>query len=157
MQKKKSARSSIGQHFRVKHSSAPKDLSNTFSILKKCKSKFDCLVFEMCFINELRPSLNVQSDSLRAKVFKLDSIVVFLFCILYFILLSFFIVLNIFLHLTHIYANSINFFTYLKMTEDRSKRSFLSVPFQGDILVKQRIFISDYFIDRYISNGNNGT
>ena len=114
----------------------------------------------MCFIYELRPSLNVQSDSLRAKVFKLDSIVVFLFCILYFILLSFFsIVFNIFLHLTqsHIYANSINFFTYLKMTEDRSKRRFLSVTFQGDILVKQRIFISDYFIDRYISKGNNGT
>ena len=41
-----------------------------FSILKKCKSKFDSLVFEMIFINELRPSLNVQSDSLRAKVFK---------------------------------------------------------------------------------------
>ena len=52
MQTKKSARSSIGQHFRVKHSSAPKDLSNTFSILKKCKSKFDCLVFEMCFITD---------------------------------------------------------------------------------------------------------
>ena len=50
---------------------------------------------------------------------------------LYFILLSFsnifFIVLNIFLHLTHIYANSFKFFTYLKMTENRSKRSFLSV------------------------------
>ena len=39
---------------------------------------------------------------------------------------TFFIVLNIFLHLTHIYANSFNssFFTYLKMTEDRSKRLF---------------------------------
>ena len=65
----KIARSSIGQHFRLKHSLAPKDLSNNFSILKKCKSKFDCLVFEMFFINELRPRLNVQSDSLRAKVF----------------------------------------------------------------------------------------
>ena len=108
----------------------------------------------MCFINELRPSLNVQSDSLRAKIFKLDSIVVF-FCSAYYISFfyhfqTFFIVLNIFLHLTHIYANSFNFFTYLKMTEDRSKRRFLSVIFQGDILLKQRIFISDYFIDRYI-------
>ena len=65
----KIARSSIGLHFRLKHSLAPKDLSNNFSILKKCKSKFDCLVFEMFFINELRPRLNVQSDSLRAKVF----------------------------------------------------------------------------------------
>ena len=77
IQEHKSASSSIGQHFRVKHSSAPKDFSNNFRILKKCKSKFDCLVFEMFFINELRPSLNVQSDSRRAKVFKwLFSIVV---------------------------------------------------------------------------------
>ena len=56
----KGASSSIGQHFRVEH----------FSILKKCKSKFDCLVFEMFFIYELRPSLHVKSDSIRAKVFK---------------------------------------------------------------------------------------
>ena len=60
----------VGQHFCLKHSLAPKDLTNNFRILKKCKSKFDCLVFEMFFINELRPSLNVQSDSLRAKFFK---------------------------------------------------------------------------------------
>ena len=66
----KGASSSIGQHFRVAHSSAPKDLAKNFSILKKCKSKFDCLVFEMFFIYELRPSLHVKSDSIRAKVFK---------------------------------------------------------------------------------------
>jgi len=66
----KIASSSIGQHFRVEHSSAHKGLSNNFSILKKCKSKFDCLVFQKFFINELRPSLNVQSDSLRAKAFE---------------------------------------------------------------------------------------
>ena len=35
-----------------------------------CNSKFDCLIYEMFFINELRPSLNVQCDSIRAKVFK---------------------------------------------------------------------------------------
>ena len=60
----------MGQHVFFEHSSAQKDFSNNCSILKKCKSKFDCLVFEMFFINELRPSLNVQSDSVRAKVFK---------------------------------------------------------------------------------------
>ena len=38
-------------------------------IVKKCKSNFDYLVFEMFFIKELRPSLNLQSDPLRAKVF----------------------------------------------------------------------------------------
>ena len=66
----KSASSSIGQHFRVKHSSAPEGFGINFSILGKCKTKIDGLVLEMFFINELRPSLNVQSDSLRAKVFK---------------------------------------------------------------------------------------
>ena len=40
-----------------------------FEVLKKCKNKFDCLVFEMLFIRTLKPSLNVQSDSIRAKVF----------------------------------------------------------------------------------------
>ena len=40
--------------------------------------------------------------------------------ILYHFQTFFFTVLNIFLHLTHLYANSFNFFTYLKMTEDRS-------------------------------------
>ncbi|XP_067039590.1 uncharacterized protein [Acropora muricata] len=62
--------SSIGKHFRDKHSSTPKDLTTNFTILKKCNSKFDCLIYEMFFINELRPSLNVQRDSIRAKVFK---------------------------------------------------------------------------------------
>ena len=58
------------EYLKFQNSSAPKDLNNNFSILKKCKSKFDCPVFEMFYINELRPCLNVQSDSLRAKVFK---------------------------------------------------------------------------------------
>ena len=62
--------SSIGKHFRDKHSSTPKDLTPNFTILKKCNSKFDRLIYEMFFINELRPSLNVQRDSIRAKVFK---------------------------------------------------------------------------------------
>ena len=60
----KNASSSIGKRFGDKHSSAPKDLSYNFSKLKKCKSKFDCLVFEMFLLNELRPRLNVQSDTL---------------------------------------------------------------------------------------------
>ena len=36
---------------------------------KKCQNKFDCLVNEMLLIKQLRPCLNVQSDSIRAKVF----------------------------------------------------------------------------------------
>jgi len=49
---------------------SPKDLNKNFKILKKYKNKFDCLIYEMFLIHELRPSLNVQSDSIRAKVFK---------------------------------------------------------------------------------------
>ena len=65
----KNSSSSIGKHFRDKHSLAPKDLTKNFSVLMKCTNKFDCLVYEMFFIRELRPTLNVQSDSIRAKVF----------------------------------------------------------------------------------------
>jgi len=34
-----------------------------------CQSKFDCLIYEMLFIKELKPTLNKQSDSIRAKIF----------------------------------------------------------------------------------------
>ena len=44
-------------------------------------------------------------------------------------------VLNIFLHLTLIYDNSFNLFTYLKMIEDRSKHYFLSAIFTvGEVI-----------------------
>ena len=66
----KNMSSSIGKHFHMEHSLAPKDLNKNFKILKKCKNKFDCLIYEMFFIHELRPSLNVQSNSIRANVFK---------------------------------------------------------------------------------------
>ena len=45
-------------------------VTTNFTILKKCKSKFDCLIYEMVFINEVRPSLNIPCDSIRAKVLK---------------------------------------------------------------------------------------
>jgi len=60
--------SSIGKHCRNEHGFVPKDLSAHFSILKKCKSKF--VFFLMLFIRGKTPSLNVQSDSFRAKLFK---------------------------------------------------------------------------------------
>ena len=42
---------------------------NQFTVLRKCQSKFDCLVFEMLFIKKLKPNLNIQTDSIRAKLF----------------------------------------------------------------------------------------
>lgn len=62
--------SSNGEDFQEKHLLIPKDLSQNFSVLKKCTNKFDCLVYKMLFINKRKPSLNVQSDSIFANVFK---------------------------------------------------------------------------------------
>ena len=42
---------------------------NQFSILRKCRTKFDCLIVEMLFIKELKSGLNTQKDSVRAKLF----------------------------------------------------------------------------------------
>ena len=65
----KNTTSSIGKHFRDKHCIVPKDLDKQFHVIEKCKTKFDCLVHEMLVIRDLSPSLNVQSDSIRAKLF----------------------------------------------------------------------------------------
>ena len=61
--------SSVYKHYHEQHSEVPKDLLRRFSVLKKCRNKFDCLVNEMLFISDLKPTLNVQSDSIRANVF----------------------------------------------------------------------------------------
>ena len=34
-----------------------------------CQSKFDCLIYKMPIIKERQPSLNVQADSIHAKLF----------------------------------------------------------------------------------------
>jgi len=65
----KSVNPSICKHYHDQQGEVPKDLLKRFSILKKCRKKFDCLVNEMLFIRDLKPTLNVQSDSICAKVF----------------------------------------------------------------------------------------
>ena len=62
-------RSSIGQHLQREHGSATSVKDSQFKVLKKCRSKFDCLIYEMLFIQKIKPNLNVQSDSVRAKLF----------------------------------------------------------------------------------------
>jgi len=59
----------IGKHVRDQHGRDPGDVSRSFKILRKCQSKFDRLIYEMLFIEELKPTLNTQSDSIRAKLF----------------------------------------------------------------------------------------
>ena len=66
----KSTSSSVRKHYDNDHAGAvPEDLLSCFKVLKKCMNKFDCLVNEMLYIKQLTPSLNVQTDSIRAKVF----------------------------------------------------------------------------------------
>ena len=66
----RSKTSSVRKHYDNRHPGRiPDDLHSCFKVLKKCQNKFDCLVNEMLLIKQLRPCLNVQSDSICAKVF----------------------------------------------------------------------------------------
>ena len=61
--------SAIGRHFVEAHGSNHLLKENQFRVLRKCQRKFDCLVFEMLFIKNLKPNLDIQTDSIRAKLF----------------------------------------------------------------------------------------
>ena len=61
--------SAIGKHYKNMHGTMPQGLLKRLDVLKKRKNKFKCLEYEMLFIRALKPNLNVQSDSIRAKVF----------------------------------------------------------------------------------------
>ena len=58
-------RATIGYHVKDEHGGDPDSIGSNFEILKKCQSKFDCLIF----IGKLKPKLNKQSDAIRAKLF----------------------------------------------------------------------------------------
>ena len=61
--------SAIGRHLEAQNGSKRAKIDHLFRVLNKCRSKFDCLVYEMLFIRDINPSLNTQSDSIRAKLF----------------------------------------------------------------------------------------
>ena len=62
--------SAIGKHLKNDHGlETIGDLTNNFSVLKKCNGKLDCLIHEMLFMKTKRPCMNTQSDFLRAKLF----------------------------------------------------------------------------------------
>ena len=61
--------SAIGRHLED-HGLSKSDLKDKqFSVLRKCRMKFDCLIFPMLFIKKLKPGLNTQKDSIHAKLF----------------------------------------------------------------------------------------
>ena len=59
----------IGRYFMEAHGSNHLLKENQVRILRKCQGKFDRLVFKMLFIKNLKPNLNIQTDSIRAKLF----------------------------------------------------------------------------------------
>ena len=61
--------SNIKKHFNNQHDCLPDNINQHFTVLQKCKTKHDCLIYEILYIRELSPSLNVQSDSIKAKLF----------------------------------------------------------------------------------------
>ena len=61
--------SAIGKHLLDAHGDKNLINEDQFGVLKKCHGKFDCVVYEMLFIKELRPSHHAQSDSISAKLF----------------------------------------------------------------------------------------
>ena len=65
----KHKQSSICKHYMSKDGTIPRDLTENITVLRKCKGKFECLLYEMLFIQKEKPSLHIQSDSLRAKLF----------------------------------------------------------------------------------------
>ena len=61
--------SAIGKHLLEAHGDKSVLNKSQFRILRKCQEKFDCLIYEMLSIKERNPSLNTQTDSIRAKLF----------------------------------------------------------------------------------------
>ena len=60
--------SAVGTHYAECHGNL-NSLNESFKVLKHCTDKLECLIYEMLYIKELKPSLNKQTDSVKAKVF----------------------------------------------------------------------------------------
>ena len=60
--------SAIGKHLETQHSNNRTKTDHLFKVLRKCNSKFDCLVYEMLYIKDIKPFLNTQAASIRAKL-----------------------------------------------------------------------------------------
>ena len=59
----------VGEHMVEQHGENAKNIEKSFKVLRKCRGKYECLLYEMLFMKELKPSLNKQSDSIRSKLF----------------------------------------------------------------------------------------
>ena len=60
----------IGKHLNDEHNRRSNNLNEQFAILRKCRRKFECLIYEMLFIRKTKPTLrNTQKHSIPAKLF----------------------------------------------------------------------------------------
>ena len=50
--------SAVGKHLRESHNLDRPNMHEQFNILKKCRAKLECLIYEMLLIKERRPTLN---------------------------------------------------------------------------------------------------
>ena len=53
--------SAFGKYLRDTHDQKNKDLREQFTILKKCRGKFECLINKMLFMQQNKPEVNTQS------------------------------------------------------------------------------------------------
>ena len=83
----------IKNHLREQHDMEPEDIAQNFRILRKCQNKFDCLIFEMFFTKELKPTLNKQCKSIHAKLFVQNNSCFDYFILFHFIFLTPFYIL----------------------------------------------------------------
>ena len=60
------SRSSIGKHMKLQHGVQRPAIAEHFTVLKKCRNKLDCLVYEMLFIKKLKHSMYSQTRSARS-------------------------------------------------------------------------------------------
>ena len=64
--------SAIAKPYKNMHGTMPQGLLKRFQVLKKCKNKFDCLVYEMLFIRALKS----QISSCNQAVHSCESIII---------------------------------------------------------------------------------
>ena len=57
----------IGKHLKDEHDVRPSNLRENFTILKKCRSKLECLIFEMLHIRKKIPKLTEHSSGLDSR------------------------------------------------------------------------------------------
>ena len=61
--------SAIGKHLETQHGNNRTKTDHLFKVLRKCNNKFDCLVYEMLYIKDIKASLNTQANSIHTKLF----------------------------------------------------------------------------------------